>query len=190
MNSRDELFETHRLVSPGDQVGLDREFPLLHAHHTIRDSGRIEEHNHPFSVPEHCIIRCAHTHSPYDTASDPECHGIYWRASQHALYSHRDIRMDRCMLGIPGTLLLGHSPYNNRIRLPGEVFHRHFEHRRMPRVRSQDEAAQHHEHYCIEAIPCSHATSPRTVLCYLPCIPPGVQRGSAFLFPFVPGEKG
>src|SRR5207245_10556563 len=35
--------ETHRLVNPGDQVGLDREFPLLHAHHTIRDSGRIEE---------------------------------------------------------------------------------------------------------------------------------------------------
>ena len=45
----------------------------------MRDSARIEEHNHLFVRPEHRIIRRMHAHAINTAASDPERHYLPWR---------------------------------------------------------------------------------------------------------------
>src|SRR5262245_44718828 len=118
-----EFVQAPGLTGPGDDIVLDREFSLLQAHYTIRGSAGIEEHKHPFSILEYRIIRRVHAYAIDATASDPERHYLPWGPGQHALHCQRDIRMNGRIMGIPGTYLLDHRAYDNRIRLPGEVFY-------------------------------------------------------------------
>ena len=147
-------------------LSLTVNFPCCMPSHSTRVSARIEEHNHPFSLPERCIIRRAHANAPDPTSSDPERHHLPGvPASARSTASVTSVWIAVCW-AFQALACWITVPTDNRIRLPGEVFHREFEHRRMacahPRTRTR-------LHQAMSTLREGHARHARGVAPHRPC---------------------